>query len=84
MRHTPFLLYALLASLLLAACHAERPRYVVGVSQCSDDEWRHQQNTEIMREAGFYRDLQVIIRTAKDNNERQRGRAYHARCRRSL
>ena len=69
MKH--LLLYILLAGCLLASCRPERPRYVIGVSQCSDDEWRHQQNTEIMREAGFYRDLQVVIRTAKDNNERQ-------------
>lgn len=57
--------------LLLAACRQERPRYVIGVSQCSDDEWRHQQNNEIMREAGFYDDVQVQIRTAKDDSRKQ-------------
>ena len=70
MRHF-FLYIAFLSSLFLISCRPERPRYVIGVSQCSDDEWRHQQNTEMQREAGFYRDLQIIIRTAKDNSERQ-------------
>ena len=62
---------AFISCLFLQSCRQERPRYVIGVSQCSDDEWRHQQNTEMLREAGFYRDLQVIIRTAKDDSERQ-------------
>ena len=62
---------AFISCLFLLSCRQERPRYVIGVSQCSDDEWRHQQNTEMLREAGFYRDLQIVIRTAKDDSERQ-------------
>ena len=62
---------AFVSSLFLLSCHPEQPRYVIGVSQCSDDEWRHQQNTEMRREAEFYRDLQVIIRTAKDDSKQQ-------------
>lgn len=70
MKHL-FLYISLLSSLFLLSCRPERPRYVIGVSQCSDDEWRHQQNAEMQREAGFYRDLQVVIRTAKDDSKRQ-------------
>ena len=66
-----FLYITLVSSLFLLSCSPERPRYVIGVSQCSDDEWRHQQNAEMLREAEFYRDLQVIIRTAKDDSKRQ-------------
>ncbi len=62
---------AFVSSLFLLSCRSERPRYVIGVSQCSDDEWRHQQNAEMRREAEFYRDLQVVIRTAKDDSKQQ-------------
>ena len=43
----------------------------IGVSQCSDDEWRHKMNNEIVREALFYDGVEVEIRTAKDNNRNQ-------------
>ena len=62
---------AFLCSLLLLSCSPGRPRYVIGVSQCSDDEWRHQQNAEMRREAEFYRDLRIDIRTANDDSRRQ-------------
>lgn len=62
---------AILSCFLFLSCRSEQPHYVIGVSQCSDDEWRHQQNAEIMREASFYHDLEVVIRTAGDDSERQ-------------
>lgn len=57
--------------ILLTACGRDHARYVIGVSQCSDDEWRHKMNNEILREAMFYEGIDVEIRTAKDNNETQ-------------
>lgn len=71
MRYFSTLLLTLCCCFVLFSCGSKRPRYVIGVSQCSDDEWRHQQNTEILREAGFYHDLQVNIRTAKDDSRQQ-------------
>ena len=71
MKHSCYYISLFFCLFLCLSCSPERPRYVIGVSQCSDDEWRHQQNMEMMREAGFYRDLQVVIRTAKDDSERQ-------------
>lgn len=56
---------------LLTACNREEPRYVIGVSQCSDDEWRTQMNKEIRREALFYPGIKIDIRSAKDSNQRQ-------------
>lgn len=57
--------------LLFCACGEKASRFVIGVSQCSDDEWRHKMNNEILREALFYDGVKVEIRTAKDNNRKQ-------------
>lgn len=67
--------YLLLSILCLAgilmSCTQKHTRYRIGVSQCSDDEWRHKMNNEIVREALFYDGVEVKIRTAKDNNRNQ-------------
>ena len=44
---------------------------MIGVSQCSDDEWRTQMNKEIAREALFYPGVTVEIRSAHDDNQKQ-------------
>lgn len=46
-------------------------RYTIGVSQCSDDTWRHKMNDEIQREALFYGGVKVETRTAHDDSRRQ-------------
>lgn len=53
------------------SCTQKHTRYRIGVSQCSDDEWRHKMNNEIVREALFYDGVEVEIRIAKDNNRNQ-------------
>lgn len=53
------------------ACKRNKPEYIIGVSQCSNDEWRGQMNKEILREALFYPRVKVEIRQAQDDNERQ-------------
>ena len=67
--------YLLLSILCLAgilmSCTQKHTRYRIGVSQCSDDEWRHKMNNEIVREALFYDGVEVEIRTARDNNRNQ-------------
>lgn len=68
--HIAYFLTILLC-LTFNACDREKARYVIGVSQCSDDEWRTQMNKEMRREALFYPDVQVEIRSAGDNNQRQ-------------
>ncbi len=57
--------------LLLVSCRSETPRYLIGVSQCSDDEWRQQMNSEILREALFYDGVQVEIRKVLDDSQEQ-------------
>ncbi len=60
-----------MAVFMLASCSHENYRYRIGVSQCSDDEWRSQMNSEIMREALFYDGVQIDIRKANDDSRRQ-------------
>ena len=64
-----FLILCLAGTLI--SCSQKHTRYYIGVSQCSDDEWRHKMNNEIAREALFYDGVEVEIRTAKDNNRNQ-------------
>lgn len=64
-----FLIFCLAGTLI--SCSQKHTRYYIGVSQCSDDEWRHKMNNEIVREALFYDGVEVEIRTAKDNNRNQ-------------
>lgn len=66
-----WLLIPVLIGGLLASCGRHEPRFRIGISQCSDDEWRHQMNNEMLREALFYDGVEVDIRTVKDDNARQ-------------
>ena len=67
--HKYLLLFFLVC--LLMACNRGRSKYIIGVSQCSNDEWRVQMNKEILREALFYPGVEVKIRQAQDDNARQ-------------
>ena len=69
MKQYLFLLSVLYIS--LTSCQRNSPSFIIGVSQCSDDEWRHQMNDEIVREALFYDGVQVEVRTAKDDSRKQ-------------
>lgn len=63
----------IISSLLLSAagsCTKTRT-YKIGVSQCSQDDWRMKMNDEIEREIMFHEDASVEIRSADDNNEKQ-------------
>ena len=66
------IVYILIVSLtiLLSGCRHERPMRI-GVSQCSDDDWRRKMNEEIFREAMFHDNIEVEIRSADDSTERQ-------------
>lgn len=70
---TRLLSLAVLASgiITLSACHDEESEYLIGVSQCSDDEWRAKMNREIQREALILEDVTVDIRNAHDDSREQ-------------
>ena len=68
--HLTFYILMLFLSMSLAGCRHDRPMRI-GVSQCSDDDWRRKMNEEILREAMFHDNIEVEIRSADDSNERQ-------------
>lgn len=49
----------------------EETKYRIGVSQCSNDDWRTKMNEEIQREIMFHPEATVEIRSANDSNEKQ-------------
>ena len=57
--------------LTLASCEPAEAEYVIGVSQCSQDEWRTQMNREIMRESLFFPGVEVKITSANDDSRKQ-------------
>ena len=50
---------------------AESKTYRIGVSQCSQDDWRAKMNDEINREIMFHEDAVAEIRSADDSNAKQ-------------
>lgn len=66
------LLFAFIITSLLAtvACKEEKT-FRIGVSQCSQDDWRSKMNDEIYREMMFHPEATVEIRSGDDNNEKQ-------------
>ncbi len=71
MKQFLYLITILFLLLCASACSKQPPHYVIGVSQCSDDDWRTQLNNEIMREAQFYRNVTVKVRAANDDSQQQ-------------
>ena len=67
-----FHIIVLLLSILSAASCVRRDRiYTIGVSQCSEDLWRSTVNTEMLREASFRSNMDVKIRSVKDDSKAQ-------------
>lgn len=56
---------------LCCSCTDQKPKYVIGVSQCSEDIWRNWQNAEMKMEANFHEGVELRFTTAHDNSERQ-------------
>ena len=56
---------------LLTACTGSRPKYVIGVSQCSEDIWRDKLNNELKIGTYFYDDVELRFVSADDSDEKQ-------------
>lgn len=67
---------ALMAALaLLASCTGGKKRYVIGVSQCSEDVWREKLNQELRVAALYYNNMDLDIASANDDVRRRRIRS---------
>ena len=56
---------------LLASCSGKSPKYIIGVSQCSEDIWRNWQNSEMKMEANFHEDVELRFATAHNDSKLQ-------------
>ncbi|MBQ9668496.1 MAG: substrate-binding domain-containing protein, partial [Prevotella sp.] len=57
--------------LLTTSCTKKRPKYVIGVSQCSQDIWRDKLNRELQVGAYFHDGVELRFASADDSDERQ-------------
>lgn len=64
------LLYILLA-LLLISCSSQEKKFVIGVSQCSEDIWREKQNAELRIGSYIHDNIELRFAAAYDSDERQ-------------
>lgn len=65
-----FLLTAVALLLPLTSC-SDSKEFVIGVSQCSEDLWRDEVNKELRMEAMLKQDIELIIKSVKDDSRQQ-------------
>ena len=65
------ILISLAVAALLSACTGREVKYVIGVSQCSEDIWREKQNDELRMGTYFHDGLELRFASALDSDERQ-------------
>lgn len=70
MKRIGIFLLTFVSLLAFFSCRETRT-YRIGVSQCSQDDWRSKMNDEINREIMFHPEAVVEIRSADDSNEKQ-------------
>jgi len=62
---------AMMLSAVLLSCTPAAKKYKIGVSQCSADVWREQQNAELRMGAYFHDDVELRFAAAYDSDARQ-------------
>lgn len=65
--------YLLLATATIVSSCANRgdDMMVIGVSQCSEDLWRETVNSEMQRQASVMRNIEVRVKSARDDSQQQ-------------
>ncbi|MDD6608040.1 MAG: substrate-binding domain-containing protein, partial [Paraprevotella sp.] len=64
-------LFVCLMVLLLAACKNKPKKFVIGVSQCSEDIWRDKLNSELKMGELLNDSLTVLLASSNDDSEKQ-------------
>jgi ABC-type sugar transport system substrate-binding protein len=62
---------ALALGLVFVGCTHKQTKYVIGISQCSEDIWRDKQNAELRMGAYFHDGVELKFAAAYDSDERQ-------------
>ena len=65
------LTYIIILSSALISCSPADKKYIIGVSQCSEDIWREKQNAELRMGAYFQDNVELRFAAAYDSDERQ-------------
>ena len=61
----------ILMLVICAGCTRKVNTFEIGVSQCSQDEWREKQNREMLLESSFYNNINLEILSVNDDNQKQ-------------
>ena len=61
----------LVLGLVFVGCSHKQAKYIIGVSQCSEDIWRDKQNAELRMGAYFHDGVELKFAAAYDSDERQ-------------
>ena len=64
-------LFLLIALVLLVSCNSREKKFIIGISQCSEDIWREKQNAEMRMAAYFHDNVELRFAAAYDSDERQ-------------
>lgn len=70
-RKTYFIVCFFGVVLTFASCKKAASVYTIGISQCSNDEWRRKMNTEMVNEALLHQDVRLSFKTVEDNTQQQ-------------
>lgn len=57
--------------LSLTACKEKPQTFTIGLSQCSNDEWRQKMNTEMRHELLLHPGVELVIKTVEDDTQQQ-------------
>lgn len=66
-----FIVVVIISALLIGCTKQSEKKWRIGISQCSNDDWRKEMNDEVYREMMFHDDTEVEIRSAEDSNDKQ-------------
>lgn len=69
-RQLPLLLF-LIVLLAFTSCERQPKKKIIAFSQCSQDDWRTAMNNECIQEASFHPDIELRIKSVKDDTEQQ-------------
>ena len=69
--HVLLLLVTVVCSGMFMACTKSGPRYLIGVSQCSEDIWREKLNRELQVGTYFHDGVELRFSSADNSDERQ-------------